>query len=40
MTILLGSYKYEGIDAVPDPNVRALIKEAAREWNKKVSRKR
>lgn len=40
MTILIGSYKYEGIDAVPDPTVRNLIKESAREWNEKVSRKR
>jgi len=40
MTVLIGSYKYEGIDAVPDPAIRALIKEAAREWNEKVSRKR
>jgi hypothetical protein len=40
MTVLIGSYKYEGIDAVPDPAIRALIKEAAREWNEKVSRRR
>jgi hypothetical protein len=40
MTILIGSYKYEGIDAVPDLAIRALIKESAREWNEKVSRKR
>ncbi|HNB53665.1 MAG TPA: hypothetical protein PK530_17075 [Anaerolineales bacterium] len=40
MTIMIDSYKYEGIDAVPDPTVRALIKESAREWNEKVSRKR
>lgn len=39
MTILVESYKYEGIDAVPDANIRALIKESAREWNEKVSRK-
>lgn len=40
MTILMGVYKYEGVDAVPDATVRALIKESAREWNEKVSRKR
>ncbi|NUM45658.1 MAG: hypothetical protein HUU38_13220 [Anaerolineales bacterium] len=40
MTILIGAYKYEGVDAVPDPAIRALIKESAREWNEKVSRKR
>jgi hypothetical protein len=40
MMVLIDSYKYEGLDAVPDPVIRALIKEAAREWNEKVSRKR
>ncbi|GAB4580702.1 MAG: hypothetical protein Fur0022_34440 [Anaerolineales bacterium] len=40
MTIIIGTYKYEGIDAVPDATIRGLIKESAREWNEKVSRKR
>jgi hypothetical protein len=40
MAIKIGSLMFEGIDAVPDPTIRALIKESAREWNEKVSRKR
>jgi len=40
MAVLVGSLRFEGIDAVPDPTIRALIKESAREWNEKVSRKR
>jgi len=40
MMVKIGDYEYEGIDAVPDPTIRALIKESAREWNEKVSRKR
>ena len=40
MMVKVGNYEYEGIDAVPDPAIRALIKESAREWNEKVSHKR
>lgn len=40
MLVYIGDFRYEGIDAVPDATVRALIKESAREWNERASKRK
>lgn len=40
MAVMIGFKRYESVDAVPDPTIRTLIKEAAREWNERASRRR
>ncbi len=40
MAVLVGMERYNSLDEVPDPEIRALIKAAAREWNERASRRR
>ena len=35
LKIIVGDHQYQGIDEVAEPDVRALIKSAVREWNEK-----
>jgi len=33
MVIFIGRQQYEGVDAIPDPEIKAAIKRAAQTWN-------
>jgi hypothetical protein len=35
VVVYVGAVRYSGIDAVPDENIKAIIKEAIAEWDKK-----
>jgi hypothetical protein len=37
MVVMVGMDQYDGVDAVPDPNVRDLIREAVAEWEARVT---
>ena len=36
MVVMIGLNHYDGVDAVPDPEVKALIRECVREWEQKM----
>lgn len=38
MVVMIGLNHYDGVDAVPDPDVKALIRECVREWEQKMDR--
>jgi hypothetical protein len=38
MVVMIGLKHYDGVDAVPDPEVKALIRECVREWEQKLDR--
>ena len=35
VVVFVGAIRYSGIDAVPDEQIKAIIREAIAEWNKK-----
>ena len=37
LVVLVGLEKYDGVDAVPDEQVKALLREAVDEWGKRAS---
>jgi hypothetical protein len=38
MVVMVGLDHYDGVDAVPDPEVRALIRECVAEWEQRMGR--
>jgi hypothetical protein len=36
--VLVGAQKFDGIDAVSDPGIQAIIHEAVSEWEKRAGR--
>jgi hypothetical protein len=37
LVVMVGLSKYDGIDAVPDPEIQAIIREAVAEWGRRAS---
>lgn len=37
MVVLVGLDQYDGVDAVPDPEIRGLIRESVAEWERRVA---
>ena len=37
MVVAVGLEQYDGIDAVPDPEIRSLIREAVADWERRAS---
>lgn len=35
VVVYVGAVRYSGVDAVPDPQIKAIIQEAIKEWNSK-----
>ncbi len=40
LVVMVGMNKYDGVDAVPDEDVRAILHEAVDEWGKRASRRK
>jgi hypothetical protein len=37
MMVMVGLDQYEGVEKVPDPEIRSLIREAVEEWEKRLA---